>query len=273
MYSLETRIKALAVAGMMAASVAGGAVTAFAADPVVLESDGVPVQKTVQVADGITLPEKTMEFAATFSKSSVAGVTSETAPKIENLSLKFDKGATGTALTKTGNIALENELKDAVPGEYVYTLTETTKNNLTDGYGWTCNPGGDSYVLRVYVDSSKNVKYTILKSTEDNSQLDNADKNDKKLEKASFSNIYTKRGGSNTNGDPSLKVDKKVVGTYGDMDQYFKFTVTFDVPDTDQYRNNGSNTFTMTFSDNDKGKYIGRQRAQTNTTQLQKTSS
>ena len=165
MYSLETRIKALAVAGLMAASVAGSTVTAFAegtdlTNTIVVTEDekGAPVKKDVQVANGITLPGKSMKFAATYSRSSVAEMNAEKAPSINELTLTFTEGATGATLVKNGEIALKKEFKSAVPGEYVYTLTETTKTVVDEnGYGWTCNPDNVSYVLRVYGESSKNV--------------------------------------------------------------------------------------------------------------------
>ncbi len=258
MYSLQTRMKALAIAGVMAASVAGSAVTAFAAPAHTLEGEGVPVAKTVQVADGITLPEKEMEFKAMFATSTVKGADGNaTGPSINDLKIKFAKGSTGTDLSKEGNIALKSEFESAVPGEYVYALEEKTTSDRGE-YGWTCDTA--RYILRVYVNSKNGVEYTVVKSDntdEKNAALDNGEKDSEKLDKATFSNIYTRRGGSGddgSKGDPSLVVNKTVVGTYGDINQYFEFTVTFKTPNTD---NRKTKTFHMTFANNGTGKVVG----------------
>lgn len=226
MYSLETRIKALAVAGMMAASVAGGAVTAFAAEDV-LTVNSIKVAKEVKVAKGITLDQDTFHFVGTLAGSSN---DDNSAPRelkfsISGLDSKFNK------VKATVDTGLNGDVLTAItPGEYTYVLRESEKTTLdNDGYGWTCDT--TNYKVRVYVDKDHEVKYTLVKTAYDAESGTYSDEG-KKLEMATFSNIYTKKAGSDDEA-AALEVTKEVVGDYGDLNREFEFTVTFVLPETD----------------------------------------
>ena len=226
MYSLETRIKALAVAGLMAASVAGSTMTAFAEENV-RTVESVSVAKEVKVAKGITLDTTEFHFVGT-----LAGASNDdnNAPRelefsISGLDSKFNKVKTAvdTALTK-------EKLAEITPGEYTYVLRESEETKLDDdGYGWTCDT--TNYKVRVYVDRDHKVKYTLVK-TAYNTASGGYEDEGKKLEVATFSNIYTKKAGSKDDA-AALTVTKEVVGDYGDLNRQFEFTVKFVLPETD----------------------------------------
>ena len=259
------KTKVAVASGLMAASMVLAPLAAYAEEVAnfnkITSTEGVPVEKKVKVASGITLPASKgssttdFNFTATY-KASTTGKAAN-GKESETFTLKLSEFVNEEGkLKKDGAIAAADNFKNAVPGEYVYSLKEDEKTDLdNDGYGWTNST--KEYVLRVYVTNEESVTYTVLEanaSDADNEKyaLDVTSQNANKLEKASFENTYTKRGGSNVDGNPSLVIDKKVVGEYGDLNQYFKFTVKFDTPDTEN-RTDTQKKFTMTFTNNGNG--------------------
>lgn len=265
MYSLETRIKALAVAGLMAASVAGSTVTAFAAvDPGNILTEAPIVQKNIWYpSKGVVLPENvTMTFTGTFSKSSLEDPASRgngdyKAPGMLRASVTSDTTGTNGHLVKEAiwKVAgfggdLDIDWTGVTPGVYEYTLTEVTEDAPAKdeyGFGWTFNPENTSYTLRVYVKADTSVEetsatkravsYTLI-NTEHETEKDGKVVADdtKKTEVASFSNIYTARGGHLSEDEVALTVSKVANGVYDDQDKAFDFYISFTYPQVmDEY--------------------------------------
>ena len=275
MYSFETRIKALAVAGLMTASVAGSAVTAFAdvaTDK--LLSEAPIVQKNIWYpSNGVVLPDNvTMTFTGTFSKSSLtdstsrgtegheapgalrATVKSEVTSNDENSAGYLKKEANWKVTAFGGDLDLD--WTGVTPGVYEYTLTEVTEDAPAKdayGLGWTYNVANTSYTLRVYVKADTSVEetsaekravtYTLIDTQYETEGKDGKVTVDdgKKTETASFSNIYTARGGNNVtppDGDnvtdenipAALTIAKVANGAYDDQTKAFDFYISFTYP-------------------------------------------
>lgn len=263
MYSIETRIKALAVAGLMAASVAGSTMTAFAevAQDKLL-SEAPIVQKNIWYpAKGVVLPGNVkMTFTGTFSKSSLTNPASRgdgdtKAPEMLRASVTSDTTGTNGHLVKEAVWKVADSDGDqeidwtgVTPGVYEYTLTEVTGDAPEKdayGFGWTYNVTNTSYTLRVYVKADTSVEetsatkravtYTLIdtqdETKDDETGVVTAD-DGKKTEVASFSNIYTSRGGSIVDEDDpaALTVSKIANGVYDDQNKAFDFYISFTYP-------------------------------------------
>ena len=277
MYSIETRIKALAVAGLMAASVAGSTVTAFAAATAQDASNGVSVTKNVYYpAQGVTpaMPENVVAFGftATFVKSSLTGVAGSkvnrgNAPQTFTGTVdpgnwtNASNGSWTSSYAVVTPAASEGQTwswNNVTPGCYEYDLTEDkmgSGNNATYqsldqyGFGWTFNSPVTTYRLRVYVSAKydtatktyskteRTVKYTLVDTSKVDGQTEGTGGyNAYKATTASFSNIYTVRGGSKTPGvpsgqeDPALTVSKTANGEFDDQTKSFDFYISFTYP-------------------------------------------
>lgn len=190
--------KAILMSGLMAASMMLMPMSAMAAD--VQTQDAVTIKKTIQSAEGVTVPSTNFKFHV----AQTANTDGVTAPaSIE----AYDVTKTASASFDGLDALLADKLTAA--GEYTFTITETAPASDT-GFGWTTDPA--SYTVRAYVANAGNgftKQYTILKSGETDKQAT-----------VDFTNKYTKA--------TSLTVKKEVENPdYVNKNQDYSFTITF----------------------------------------------
>ena len=199
----KKKIGALVLAGTMLLSMG---TTAFAAGeptaPDVNHNGTVPITKEFEMADGLKTPAATFKFTATS--------TTEGAPTATIANVSFTEGQTGTLIGEKyvleGNttISFTGDWKHA--GEYVYTVTESKENLISN-----VTYDNTSYTLRVYVINGTN-GLEIEKITAQGATG--------KTDKILFTNTYTKN-------NATLTIEKNTTGKYADKTKEFKFEITF----------------------------------------------
>lgn len=199
----KKKIGAFVLAGTMLLSMG---TTAFAAGeptaPDVNHNGTVPITKEFEMADGLTTPAATFKFTATS--------TTEGAPTATIANVSFTEGQTGTLIGEKyvleGNttISFTGDWKHA--GEYVYTVTESKENPISN-----VTYDNTSYTLRVYVINGTN-GLEIEKITAQGATG--------KTDKILFTNTYTKN-------NATLTIEKNTTGKYADKTKEFKFEITF----------------------------------------------
>ena len=199
----KKKIGALILAGTMLLSMG---TTAFAAGesttPNVNQNGQVPITKKFEMADGLTTPAATFKFTAT---SQTPGALPATIADVS-----FTEGQTGTlkgekyVLEGTTAISFQGTWPHA--GEYVYTVTESKENPISN-----VTYDNTSYRLRVYVINGTN-GLEIEKIT--------AEKANVKTAKILFTNTYAKN-------NATLTIEKNTTGTYADKTRKFDFEITF----------------------------------------------
>lgn len=199
----KKKIGAFVLAGTMLLSMG---TTAFAAGeptaPDVNHNGTVPITKEFEMADGLKTPAATFKFTATS--------TTEGAPTATIANVSFTEGQTGTLIGEKyvleGNttISFTGDWKHA--GEYVYTVTESKENPISN-----VTYDNTSYTLRVYVINGTN-GLEIEKIT--------AQGANGKTDKILFTNTYAKN-------DATLTIEKNTTGKYADKTKEFKFAITF----------------------------------------------
>ena len=199
----KKKLGAFVLAGTMLLSMG---TTAFAAgEPTVpdVNSNGqVPITKEFEMADGLKTPAATFKFTATSTTPDAlqATITDVTYQAGETGTLKDGKYVISkdTAISFTGN------WKHV--GEYVYTVTESKENPISNVTYDT-----SSYTLCVYVINGTN-GLEIEKIT--------AQGANGKTDKILFTNTYAKN-------DATLTIEKHTTGKYADKTQEFNFEITF----------------------------------------------
>lgn len=199
----KKKLGAFVLAGTMLLSMG---TTVFAAgEPTVpdVNSNGqVPITKEFEMADGLKTPAATFKFTATSQTQDALPAT------IADVS--FTEGQTGTlkgekyVLEGNTTISFTGDWKHA--GEYVYTVTESKENPISN-----VTYDNTSYTLRVYVINGTN-GLEIEKIT--------AEKANGKINKILFTNTYAKN-------DATLTIEKNTTGTYADKTKEFNFEITF----------------------------------------------
>lgn len=199
----KKKIGALILAGTMLLSMG---TTVFAAEeptvPDVNQNGQVPITKEFEMADGLRTPAATFKFTAT---SRTEGVPTATIADVS-----FADGQTGTlkgekyVLEGTTTISFQGTWPHA--GEYVYTVTESKENPMSNVTYDT-----SSYTLRVYVINGTN-GLEVEKIT--------AQGANGKTDKILFTNTYAKN-------DATLTIEKNTTGKYADKTKEFKFEITF----------------------------------------------
>lgn len=199
----KKKIGAFVLAGTMLLSMG---TTAFAAGeptaPDVNHNGTVPITKEFEMADGLKTPAATFKFTATS--------TTEGAPTATIANVSFTEGQTGTLIGEKyvleGNttISFTGDWKHA--GEYVYTVTESKENPISN-----VTYDNTSYTLRVYVINGTN-GLEIEKITAQGATG--------KTDKILFTNTYAKN-------DATLTIEKNTTGKYADKTKEFKFEITF----------------------------------------------
>ena len=199
----KKKLGAFVLAGTMLLSMG---TTVFAAgEPTVpdVNSNGqVPITKEFEMADGLKTPAATFKFTATSQTQDALPAT------IADVS--FTEGQTRTlkgekyVLEGNTTISFTGDWKHA--GEYVYTVTESKENPISN-----VTYDNTSYTLRVYVINGTN-GLEIEKIT--------AEKANGKTNKILFTNTYAKN-------DATLTIEKNTTGTYADKTKEFNFEITF----------------------------------------------
>lgn len=199
----KKKIGAFVLAGTMLLSMG---TTAFAAGeptaPDVNHNGTVPITKEFEMADGLKTPAATFKFTATS--------TTEGAPTATIANVSFTEGQTGTLIGEKyvleGNttISFTGDWKHA--GEYVYTVTESKENPISN-----VTYDNTSYTLRVYVINGTN-GLEIEKITAQGATG--------KTDKILFTNTYAKN-------NATLTIEKNTTGTYADKTRKFDFEITF----------------------------------------------
>ena len=161
-----------------------------------------PITKEFEMADGLRTPAATFKFTASPQTQDALPAT------ITNVT--YQAGETGTfkdgkyVISKDTAISFTGDWKHA--GEYVYTVTESKENPISN-----VTYDNTSYTLRVYVINGTN-GLEIEKIT--------AEKANGKTNKILFTNTYAKN-------DATLTIEKNTTGTYADKTKEFNFEITF----------------------------------------------
>ena len=199
----KKKIGAFVLAGTMLLSMG---TTVFAAgEPTVpdVNSNGqVPITKEFEMADGLKTPAATFKFTATSQTQDALPATIT--------DVTYQAGETGTlkdgkyVISKDTAISFTGAWKHA--GEYVYTVTESKENPISNVTYDT-----SSYTLRVYVINGTN-GLEIEKITAQGATG--------KTDKILFTNTYAKN-------NATLTIEKNTTGTYADKTRKFDFEITF----------------------------------------------
>lgn len=199
----KKRIGAFVLAGAM---LLGMGTTAFAAEetttPNVNQNGQVPITKEFEMADGLKTPAATFTFTATS--------TTEGAPTATIADVSFTEGQAGTL--KGEKYVLEGKTAISFTGtwphagEYVYTVTESKENPISN-----VTYDNTSYRLRVYVINGTNgLEIETITAEGANGKTD----------KILFTNTYAKN-------DATLTIEKKTTGKYANKTKKFNFEITF----------------------------------------------
>lgn len=199
----KKKLGAFVLAGTMLLSMG---TTAFAAGeptaPDVNQNGTVPITKEFEMADGLKTPAATFKFTATPQTQDALPATIT--------DVTYQAGETGTlkdgkyVISKDTAISFTGAWKHA--GEYVYTVTESKENPISNVTYDT-----SSYTLRVYVINGTN-GLEIEKITAQGATG--------KTNKILFTNTYAKN-------DATLTIEKNTTGTYADKTKEFNFEITF----------------------------------------------
>lgn len=241
------KIKSIAMAGVLSLSMLAGMPVMAATGGTTNMTTAPTVDKTVNYADGVTLPDDTN---IVFTVTKVANADGVTAPDDgANVTVK---AATKSDFTKSGDTAhlSISGLPEKV-GEYTYSITENALTTDQNGYGWT-KTSGDTYYLHVLVKKKGNTtEKEYFVTTTNTTTTDNADNKtySDKVNSIAFTNKYTKKAAN-------LTITKNVSDTtYEPKDQEYTFKVTFETNDlnpTKKYsytKGEGTNAQTITSGD------------------------
>lgn len=224
----KMRAKAILMSGLLAASMMLGTGSAWAEQkrPSTTEPT---IEKTVNVAKGVTVSNDVkFSFTQVSNADGVLAPNEETAGQFTSLGISE---LTFTDAAWTNNTSEEGSFKNSVTtaledktdavGEYTFEVKEFAPTQTTEEYGWV-SVDTDSYFVHVYVDKDNAHTYSVTKENV-------ADKTgDKKLDKLSFTNTYTKRGNQDNKNKASLVISKNVTNPdYVDKNTYYTFEITF----------------------------------------------
>lgn len=229
------RIALIAAAMTLLLAMGAAAVNVHAADgdtATTTKPASPTVNKSVKVAEGLTLPDTTFTFTAT----QVANADDTTAPEqvaLDNVTVNYNGETSTSNLAKSVAFNLSGITK---PGEYTYEVAET--NGGADH--WTYST--QKYYMQVLVKTDGTKSFTITK-----------EKGDAKNKETGFDFI------NSYNKNASLTVTKDVVNPEYEPDNDYTFTLTFTkgenanaVPDLTQVegnsglRKNNDGTYTIT---------------------------
>ena len=207
--SIRTAIIAAAMTLLLALGAAFTGLTAHAATSDQPTATEPQVNKTVNVADGITISDD-----AVFSVKQVTNADGVTAPATVAEYTVSIPAASLKANTKVSE-SLGLAAKTTAVGEYTFEVKETAPADKTGTYGWTVDK--TTYYVHVYVAQNGDHSYIVTKGTNTitDSKLDN------KVDSIDFTNTFTKEAGAFT-------VKKTVENDqYADANTLYSFTATF----------------------------------------------
>ena len=208
--SIRTAIIAAAMTLLLALGAAFTGLTAHAATSDQPTATEPQVNKTVNVADGITISDD-----AVFSVKQVTNADGVTAPATVAEYTVSIPAASLKANTKVSE-SLGLAAKTTAVGEYTFEVKETAPAATTGTYGWTV-VDQTTYYVHVYVAQNGDHSYIVTKGT--NTITDN--KLDNKVDSINFTNTFTKEAGAFT-------VTKKVENDqYADANTKYEFKATF----------------------------------------------
>ena len=216
------KIKSIAMAGMLSLSMLAGMPVMAATAGTENMATAPTVDKTVNYAEGVTLPENTnIEFTVT-KVENADGVAAPTDDG-NDVAVTAATASNFTKSGKTANLKIKNLPTNV--GEYTYFITEKALPNDNE-YGWTNTSQKTEYFLHVLVkkgtDNNTTTEYfvttTNTTATDDNGNKTYSDK----VDSIAFTNKYTKKAAP-------LTITKKVSDTtYEPKDQEYTFKVTFE---------------------------------------------
>lgn len=179
------------------------------------------IKKSLEVAEGVTIPKITFKFTATKITEDAPEATIPDITYEKTKPTDFSNGL--YSAIKTSKIAF-GTFPHA--GEYEYDVKE-----IANTYAATPNVdevtySKDTYRMRVYVVNDGKGGTKVESITAEKNASNGADEN--KVGEMLFTNIYTKRGNSNPNPDanPSLVISKEIIGDSADLTRSFQFTIT-----------------------------------------------
>jgi hypothetical protein len=210
------KFRVLLLTAVLAVAMMAGSLSVFAADEVI------PVSKTLNVANGVTT-EQTFAFKLTQANKTSAPTGHVVAPKtVSDITTTVTVSTDGTgATTVTGGFSQSDFADLDVAGEYLFTLTETTEDAMTDGYGLDANTGDNTYYVQVLVKNGESgLEYEYHMASNNFNAEDAADEPGAKVTEAAFTNLFTEVA--------PLTVSKVVSNPeYADPDQEFTIKVVF----------------------------------------------
>ena len=224
----KKKLCALLLAGAMVFTMGTSASTLKAATKESTPTTKAEIEKTVEVAEGITLPKLNFKFTVT-------PVTKD-APAASIADINYEGKPTGNLEnglyreTKTSKI---NFGAFSHAGVYEYDVKETANTYQATPNVDEVRYSTDTYRMRVYVDY-EGEKLVVKNITAEKNT--NNGTNTNKVGVMGFTNVYMKRGNSGPDPenpdpkpdpekDPSLKITKEVSGDYADKTKEFTFQI------------------------------------------------
>lgn len=214
------QLKAAVAAGIMALSLFAGSVGAMATGA--FSSDDIKVEKVLNVAEGITIPDLKFEF--TVSKET------DDAPDLKINPISFgslDMSSVPHKVKSAGITNQDGDLLDGMDfphaGSFEYTIEEKNSGEqTTDIEDDVLTYSAVSYTLKIDV---KNLSPDTPGGPErEISGIRIIGEDGRKAQKIVFENTYTKNG--NTGGEYALEIEKKTEGDYADLTKKFDFCIT-----------------------------------------------
>lgn len=205
---------------------------------------GIPIKKTVHIADHTTISNEADTYTFTFTQvENVDGITSPTTgitftktidsvvldpENLDDKSYKTDGKSVYDNVDNVGNVdtfSLSVDLANAIAGEYTFAITETAPAASTGEFGWT-SVDSKTFYAHVIKNTSGTLYYYL---TAENKAVSASNP---KLEVADFENTYTDKG--NKNGGSSLVIGKDVIdeAQITDLNDTFTLKIDFTFPDT-----------------------------------------
>ena len=251
------KTKVAVASGLMAASMVLAPLAAYANQNTDGSFTSATIQKTVNVADGVTIvgdihfsvkqvPNQgdnatvaPNENPTTHAITAIAGLkTDYQVDTNDKTNTSDDTAGSAKDFTYVESVALDfSGLTN--PGEYTFVVKELKTDGATTlveyneltGEGWTFSDA--QYLVRVYVknDSDHTKEYTIQKGTYNETESKwTPDSTDRaKKDTAAFENTYRTTGNIINNNNPSLEITKKVTANeYVSPNEEFEFTIKFE---------------------------------------------
>lgn len=187
------------------------------------------IKKSLEVAEGVTIPKITFKFTAT--------KITEDAPEATIPDITYEQTTPEDFASGLYKAIQTSQITFGTfphAGEYEYDVRE-----IADTYEATPNVdkvtySTDIYRMRVYVVNDGNGGTKVDSVTAEKNSNDGTTEN--KTREMLFTNIYTKRGnsGPDPTTDPSLVISKKIIGDSADMTRSFQFKIIMEKSPTEK---------------------------------------